>query len=298
MKSIFYSMLVAGLLIAGCSQDKKGKEIPLKYSDQTYTLVKKGDGELPKPGEFSVFSLMITGDDGKVLLDRTEESNYGSFQIPADSASLNKVSPIYELLTCLSKGDSAVLVYELDSLAKTNPAVMGLNSLTYNVSIKDVMTMEQVEQRQKEINAERDKNNTNAKERGKVVADRLAEVLAAYKSQSLGAQLKSTESGLQYVIEKQGEGPKPSSGTLCNVHYYGVLESNGEMFDNSYQRGEYFNFPVGQQRVIKGWDEALLLMNRGTEAIFFIPYELAYGAAGRPPMIPEKANLVFYIEYP
>jgi FKBP-type peptidyl-prolyl cis-trans isomerase len=70
------------------------------------------------------------------------------------------------------------------------------------------------------------------------------------------------------------------------------------MFDNSYQRGTPFRFPVGQGQVIQGWDEALQLMPKGSEAIFFIPFELAYGAAGRPPQIPEKAMLVFYIEYP
>ena len=113
----------------------------------------------------------------------------------------------------------------------------------------------------------------------------------------LSDKLISTDSGLQYVIEKEGTGAKPNTGDAVSVHYYGILESNGDMFDNSYQRGDFFSFEVGKGRVIKGWDEALLLMNKGTEAVFFIPFELAYGAAGRPPRIPEQAMLVFYIEY-
>ena len=298
MKSIIFYLLGLVVLISACNQNKEGKLIPLKHSEYGYTLVKEGKGEKPLPGNFSVFSLRITGDNGKILLERTDEENYGKFQIPQDSTGLRKGSPIDELLTILAVGDSAVLVYDLDSLAKLNPAVAGINSLIYELAIRDMISPEEMEIQQLKDQAIKDEVKAKATEKEPVVAARLAEILEAYKANTLGDKLLSTESGMKYVIEVEGAGPKPNNGDICDVHYYGVLESNGSMFDNSYQRGDYFSFPVGQGRVIAGWDEALLLMNKGTEAVFFIPYELAYGQGGRPPAIPEASNLVFYIEYP
>jgi len=241
---------------------------------------------------------MIKGDDGRVLLDRSGEANYGTFKIPADSTGFRKGSPVDELLTLLVEGDSVVMVYELDSLERQNPSVKDLNSISYEIAIKEVLSQEEMDARNEEDNKKKEAAREVAKEKEAVVSVKVTEALSAYKTNALGDDLKSTESGMEYLLVKEGTGPVPKVGDLVDVHYYGVLESDGEMFDNSYQRGDYFNFPVGQGRVIKGWDEALQVMPKGSEGIFFIPFELAYGAAGRPPRIPEKAMLVFFIEYP
>lgn len=299
MRSIIFLLAIAAIVFTACKQNEPKTDIPLKYSDEVYTLVKAGKGETPEEGDFSVFSLMIKGDDGRILLDRSQEENYGKYQVPADTSSrLKSGSPIDELLSVLVEGDSAVLVYVLDSLEKMNPSVMGLESIIYELSIKEVLNQEEMDAKNEVEKEKQDAKIAVAKEKESLVAARLEEVLKAYKDGSLGDALKRTESGMEYVIEKQGDGPMPAVGENCAVHYYGILESNGEMFDNSYQRGDFFSFPVGQGRVIQGWDEALLMMNKGTEGIFFIPFEMAYGAAGRPPRIPEKAMLVFFIEYP
>ena len=108
-------------------------------------------------------------------------------------------------------------------------------------------------------------------------------------------KLVTTASGLKYEILKKGDGPVPRSGQTCVVHYTGWL-TDGKKFDSSVDRGKPFTFPVGQSRVIKGWDEGVLLMNVGSKYKFTIPSKLGYGARGAGKVIPPHADLVFEVE--
>ena len=108
-------------------------------------------------------------------------------------------------------------------------------------------------------------------------------------------QMQTTESGLKYIIVEAGDGPKPQPGTRIRAHYTGKFLS-GRVFDSSVQRGEPFEFEVGMGRVIKGWDEALLDMQKGEKRILVIPSHLGYGERGYPPVIPPQATLVFDVE--
>ncbi len=93
---------------------------------------------------------------------------------------------------------------------------------------------------------------------------------------------------------KVGEGAEVKDGSVVSVHYVGVLQG-GEEFDNSYKKGEPFNFVVGKGSVIKGWDVGLVGMKVGGERILVIPSDLAYGERGVGP-IPSRATLLFSIE--
>ncbi len=106
---------------------------------------------------------------------------------------------------------------------------------------------------------------------------------------------KKTASGLYYVVEKAGEGPMPKVGQTVSVHYTGMF-NDGKKFDSSLERGKPIDFPLGQGRVIKGWDEGVALLNKGEKAKFLIPYTLGYGEAGYPGAIPPKATLIFDVE--
>lgn len=104
-----------------------------------------------------------------------------------------------------------------------------------------------------------------------------------------------TESGLAYKIIKKGSGPKAEAGKTVSVHYTGKL-TDGTKFDSSYDRNQPIDFPLGQGRVIKGWDEGIALLNVGSKATFIIPPDLAYGSRGAGGVIPPNATLIFEVE--
>lgn len=104
--------------------------------------------------------------------------------------------------------------------------------------------------------------------------------------------VKTTASGLQYIVEKEGDGKTPTANDTVKCHYRGTL-TNGEQFDSSYDRGQPAEFPVSG--VIPGWTEALQLMKVGGKMKLFVPSDLAYGPSGRPG-IPPNSVLIFEVE--
>ena len=102
-----------------------------------------------------------------------------------------------------------------------------------------------------------------------------------------------TGSGLEYRVLRKGTGAKPKATDEVRVNYHGWLD-DGKSFDSSYTRGEPAEFPLNG--VIKGWTEGLQLVGEGGMIELQIPFELAYGERGRPPVIPPKARLHFLVE--
>lgn len=101
---------------------------------------------------------------------------------------------------------------------------------------------------------------------------------------------------LRYIDVKVGEGAEAQPNQFYTVHYTGWLASDGTKFDSSLDRNEPFTFQQGLRRVIPGWDFGLTGMHAGGKRRLFIPYQLAYGERGRPPVIPPKSDLIFDIE--
>jgi FKBP-type peptidyl-prolyl cis-trans isomerase FklB len=105
--------------------------------------------------------------------------------------------------------------------------------------------------------------------------------------------VKTTASGLQYKVEKEGTGAPPKPTDMVTVNYRGTL-IDGTEFDSSYKRGQPATFPVNG--VIKGWTEALQLMKQGAKYQLFIPSTLAYGERAMGPDIGPNSTLIFDVE--
>lgn len=106
-------------------------------------------------------------------------------------------------------------------------------------------------------------------------------------------EVKTTPSGLQYEVLREGTGKMPAATQTVKVHYTGML-IDGTVFDSSVQRGEPIEFALN--RVIPGWTEGLQLMKEGAKYKLFIPSELGYGDKGAGANIPGGATLIFEVE--
>ena len=106
-------------------------------------------------------------------------------------------------------------------------------------------------------------------------------------------------SGLRIIDTKVGTGATPQKGQTCVMHYTGWLYENGaktKKFDSSVDRGQPFEFPIGERREIAGWDEGVATMKVGGKRTLIIPPELGYGARGAGGAIPPNATLIFEVE--
>jgi FKBP-type peptidyl-prolyl cis-trans isomerase FklB len=156
-------------------------------------------------------------------------------------------------------------------------AIAGKPQLTPD-QVKDVMAQfeKDMEQKQKELG---EKNKTEG-----------AKFLEENKKKP---GVKTTASGLQYKVIKEGTGAQPKATEMVTVNYRGTL-IDGTEFDSSYKRGQPATFPVNG--VIKGWTEALQLMKQGSKYQLFIPSNLAYGERAMGADIGPNSTLIFEVE--
>ena len=156
-------------------------------------------------------------------------------------------------------------------------AIAGKPLLTQD-QVKDVMAQfeKDMEQKQKQAG---EKNKTDG-----------AKFLEENKKKQ---GVKTTASGLQYKVTKEGTGAQPKPTDMVTVNYRGTL-IDGTEFDSSYKRGQPATFPVNG--VIKGWTEALQLMKVGSKYQVFVPSNLAYGERSVSPELGPNATLIFEVE--
>jgi FKBP-type peptidyl-prolyl cis-trans isomerase len=151
--------------------------------------------------------------------------------------------------------------------------------LRYEVKILDINTKEEYKAKQAAEQKEQLKKDT-------------LEIKAYLKKNKIKAH--RTTSGLYIQTIKKGSGPKPTKGQTVSVHYTGSF-MNGKKFDSSRDRGQPFEFVLGQHMVIEGWDEGIAQLSKGTIANLYIPSSLAYGPNGNSG-IPPNSVLIFNVE--
>ncbi len=261
-----------------------------------YILHKEGNGQKAQKGDFVYFEMQIKKEDGTVLQDMTNLPNMPVAQIPEDGIPNKAINPVIDILGVSSVGDSISLFIPIDSIPKPPADVQADQHVIYQINIRDLKDKAAYEAQVAEDAKAKQKEMEAMKVVGEEVGTFVAGVLADYKAGKLSDKLQKLDSGLEYIIHEEGNGPLPKPGQNIVAHYYGIMKSDGNMFDNSYRSGRTFSFPLGKGSVIKGWDQGFAALKVGTKATLFIPYDLAYGEAGRPPIGP-KSDLVFHVDF-
>jgi FKBP-type peptidyl-prolyl cis-trans isomerase len=249
-----------------------------------YKIVKHGTGK-KKPAvtdHIEMYIHVVVGDS--VTFD--SRKMYGEKPVPyAIVAPKFKGDPVEGFMLMVA-GDSAIFRLPVDSLIKNGgqapPGMKAGQTVEWDVALVSVRT-------DAEEKAVTEKKNSEQKG----IDDKL---LQQYFTKNNLKPMK-TASGIYYIISKEGTGEKVQSGQTVSVNYTGKL-IDGKVFDSnedsSFHHAEAFNVEVGKGRVIKGWDEGLQLLKKGSKATLYIPSGLAYGPTERNP-IPANAILIFEV---
>jgi peptidylprolyl isomerase len=260
-----------------------------------YEYVKKGDGEVCKPGEILIIDMAIVDQNDSVWYDN-RVTDYPEMVRIAEEAQKVSENGITEAFRLLAKGDSMLFRMRAKDFFPTvwkRPAPAGMNDdnmFTFQIKCRDILNDAEA------MNFQRATDSTHqAKEDARIeefnrqqLAQDTVMIDNYLKSKNMTA--KTLPSGLRYIIKGTGTGRTIQNGDVVTMKYVGQ-NLNGPEFDS----GEY-EFPVGQRQVIQGWDEIALIMSQGTSLTVFIPSTMAYGAGGRAPVILPNAVLVFDME--
>jgi peptidylprolyl isomerase len=279
-------LFINGILSANQKEKPKTEKKPVKKSTASnktisYKIIKTNSQDRAvKSGELLMIHLFGTGKltDNKDTIIFNSYAAGNPFFIPADETTLAKV------FLNLRKNDSL----EIDVLADTlflnsfkQPAPPFLKQKSYIhflVKVENVYNQQEIEVlKQAELikKASKDSAEINA-------------LLSKYKD------IKTTASGLKYVITKSTTGKFPQKGDEVQMNYTGMF-LDGKKFDENLNTESPFSFKLGTGQVIAGWDEGILLLHEGEEAMLIIPSDLGYGEQGTGP-IPPNTTLVFEVK--
>lgn len=307
-QKIAFTAIGAVLAITSCKNspypgyEKSESGLYSKFYKQNENGVKPKEGDVVKV--IMSYSVSKNGKDS-ILFDSKQNPNGSSFiEFPLGKSTFK--GSFEDALAMMSVGDSASFIVSADSVyfktfqvKELPPYITKGSTLTFEAKLEKVTTKEEVE---KEQNKKMEEQKVLMELRKNEEPKALAKYLADNK-----ITVKPTESGLYYVEKTKGKGAKPVAGDTVKVNYTGRL-LDGKVFDTSVESvakeaGVYderrpyepIAFPLGQNQVIKGWEEALALMTPGTKALIVLPSSIAYGEQNAGP-IPPFSPLVFEVE--
>ena len=297
MKKNLIILSVALLALSSCQQFKKGEGEMMYQIHEDKTTPKINEGDF-----VSVWAVQKTENDSVIYSSYDyDRPSFLPQQKPAFKGDL------YTAIGMLSEGDSATFKISLDSMtAKMNtprPENIKGKYMVYTLKVDKVIpkgnSTDQVFQAKVEeffkAEQEKAKNNENARLKAYIQKEKLKPTVTA--------------SGLNYVVTQEAKGPIAKPGDTVEVDYTGKFLS-GKVFDTSiedvakkngaHMQGRPYQpikIPVGVgSGIIQGWEEALLLLPKGSKAVLVLPSKLAYGEQGSQPAIPPYTPLVFEVE--
>lgn len=292
---------MSGIVIS-CNQ----KKTATTSDGQEYIYIQEGT-ESPNNGDFIIYNLAVQNANDSTFISTKDQGMPGYLQY---YDSLSKVGFMDEIFINLKKGDSIVLEAPAAKIFEANmpPFLKEEENIKIQIGVVDVLDEAKTMAFFNELQLKAQEDEV-AKASGQLELEE--KVIEEYVKDN-NLQGTKTESGLFYIIEKEGTGPAIEEGDQASVHYAGYL-LNGQIFDTSIkevaqanniynpqrdQGGGYgpFDLQVGVGQVIPGWDEGLSLLKKGDKAKFIIPSPLAYGSRGAGADIPANSILIFDVE--
>jgi FKBP-type peptidyl-prolyl cis-trans isomerase FkpA len=276
------NVLIGMTLLLCISCDKKiEKETPNGFK---FTLVKAGDGVLPKKEDILVFDYLLK-DSKDSVWNNTHTEGMPSAVMIQDSSAIAEENGMVQMFRMLSKGDSVNVKLPVSTFFKDVvgvPVPNGVDTtmdISYSIQVKNIMKMDEFRTFQTEM--------LEKKKTSQVTRD--AAIIKSYLSDNNISAQQDT-SGLMYVIHTSKGGSKPSPENCVEVKYRGKFLKDGKVFDEA----DKISFPLNG--VIPGWQLGIPMLGIGDSATFYIPSGLAYGPDGYPGAIPPDAILIFDVE--
>lgn len=275
-KTLVFSTVIAATMFAACGNTDYSKTA----SGITYKIVKKGGGPQVKIGQFLQVHYSQKVNDSLLM------SSEGGVPV---FARVDSVGPVYnaaEVFRFLSKGDSVVIVQEVDSLMKQNPMLPPFmkkgDKLYLHMKVADILDNEQ------QVQAVQEKEMAGQEGRDQALVDEYI------KKNNINAT--KVGKGTYVKIDQQGQGPTADSGKFVSVKYRGKILTTGKEFESTMEAGkDPITFPLGKGQVIPGWDEGLKSFAKGGKGTLYIPGFLSYGSRPGPGGQPNEA-LMFDVE--
>lgn len=266
----------------------KGVKIANGYtkleSGLEYKIIKHGTGKR-KPQINDHLELNIVVHELDTVIFSSRKMN-GDKPVPLPVTAPKFKGDPMEGFMLMVAGDSAIFRLPVDSMKKmgnVQPWMKSGEEVEYNVKLVSVVSDEDF----KKDNAEKEGKQKGIDE--KLLKDYFAKT---------NIKPMKTASGLYYTITEEGTGDKIKAGQTVSVNYTGMF-MDGKKFDSNvdsaFHHVQPFELEVGKGHVIKGWDEGLQLLKKGTKAVFYIPSGLAYGGTERN-QIPANSILIFEVE--
>jgi FKBP-type peptidyl-prolyl cis-trans isomerase FkpA len=284
MKKNLMFLALAAIGLASCNGGyKKGN------NGMLYNIYTEKSGPRIKEGDFVLANLVIKNDADSVLLSTYEQGRPSPMLLPKPQYK----GDIYDAITLLTEGDSASIKLSADSIFKTAQRPPNFKGKSVIYDLKIVKVIPKGTMTDQVFQTTITKYMTDLTEIEK--KSEPGKIKSYIESKKLN--LTKTDSGLYYVITKAGAGANIAVGDTAVINYTGTL-LNGKVFDTSIKEEAVkaklpgaeqrpfapIRVAIGQERVIKGWDLGMLLLNKGAKATFIVPSSLGYGAQGNGPI--------------
>jgi len=255
----------------------------LSPTGMRYVLYTSIPGPKAKVGDVIKYNMLATSEQDSVFYDGFDKKEFQTDRIQKSAFA----GDLMEGFMMMARGDSALFYISVDSMTKGHPDTR----LKVHSYIKFTIKMMDI-QSEADYGEELDKKQEERKKQGEIEKVKEPSLIADYiKANAPGA--KMTDSGMYYVIEKEGIGPLPKAGDKITAHYQGTFLDGKEFYAD---HGEPFSFKLGANEVIPGWEQAFAMLKKGAKAKLIIPSKMAYGAVGGGDIIPPYSPLVFEVE--